>query len=163
MTKNEWLVLIEKHENEIIQKGIEAYREAAMHRNLEYIVEIDKHGIISIWYTIAGGNNIHSSTFEGTSIEIFRLCFQYSEPNITEETICEKLKEKGLEDKIKELCKEAEENDLTVELVIGRFHKELSEVLEECEKDAIEYDVSEYAEDAIVEKLRQAKYLYEEC
>lgn len=162
MTKNEWLKLIEKHENEIIQKGIEAYRQAATYRNLEYIVEIDKHGIVSIWYTIAGGNSIHSSTFEGASIEIFRLCFEYWEPNITEEAICEKLKEKGLEAKIKELCKEAEEDDLTVELVISRFHKELSEVLEECEKDAIEYDVSEYAEDAIMEKLRQAKYLYEE-
>lgn len=162
MTKNEWLTLIEKHESEIVQKGIEAYRKAAMHRNLEYIVEIDEHGIISIWYTIAGGNSFHQSTFEGASIEIFRLCFQYSEPNITEEAICEKLKEKGLEDKIKALCQEAEDADLTVELVISRFRKELSDVLEECEKDAIEYDVSEYAEDVILEKLKQAKYLYEE-
>lgn len=159
MTKSEWLELIEKHESDIIQKGIEAYRQAAIHRNLEYIVEIDEHGVISIWYTIAGGNSFHSSTFEGASIEIFRLCFQYSEPNITEEAICEKLREKGLEEKIKELCQEAEEDDLTVELVINKFHKELSEVLEECEKDAIEYDVSEYAEDVILEKLKQAKYL----
>ena len=53
---NEWLELIERNEEQIINTGIEAYKEAIENTQLRYIVEINTNGEIPTWYDIAGGN-----------------------------------------------------------------------------------------------------------
>ena len=54
MTNKKWLELIEQHEKQIINAGIEAYKEALENPNLRYIVEINENGGITTWYDLAG-------------------------------------------------------------------------------------------------------------
>ena len=51
MTNREWLELIEQNKERIINKGIEAYKEALENKNLRYIVEMDENGIITMCMT----------------------------------------------------------------------------------------------------------------
>ena len=53
MTNREWLELIEQNKERIINKGIEAYKEALENPNLRYIVEMDENGIITMWYNLS--------------------------------------------------------------------------------------------------------------
>lgn len=76
MSNREWLELIEQNKERIINKGIEAYKEALENPNLRYIVEISEDGIITMWYDVAGGNSFHMSTYNGKSLELIHFCMQ---------------------------------------------------------------------------------------
>jgi hypothetical protein len=144
-----WDQLIANNYNEIIDIGIKAYREARENSSLRYILEINNYGNVYYWYDIAGGNSFHTSTFKGDSIELIsNLCFQYNELELTDEVICSKLEDYNLGHLIKELMAEAEEESTSLEVIL-KNHPELSKILEECMKDEIEFDISEYARDFI--------------
>ena len=97
MNKN-WLELIEKKYDEIINVGEKAYKDALENQHLRFIVEMDENGNVYSWYDVAGGNSFHASTYNGESIELFEFCMQYWENNPADETVEEKLREKGLYD-----------------------------------------------------------------
>lgn len=157
MTNKEWLELIEKKEEEIIETGIKAYEDALNNKHLRFIVEMDEDGEVYSWYDIAGGNSFHSTAFNGTAIELFQFCFQYYDVEITEEMIVDKLNEKGYGNRIEELKAEAEEEYTSLESVINNNHEELFEVIEECQKEVIEFEISEYAREGSEQKLEYIK------
>lgn len=61
MNKN-WLELIEKKYDEIINVGEKAYKDALENQHLRFIVEMDENGNVYSWYDVAGGNSFHAST-----------------------------------------------------------------------------------------------------
>lgn len=69
MNKN-WLELIEKKYDEIINVGEKAYKDALENQHLRFIVEMDENGNVYSWYDVAGGNSFHASTYNGESIEL---------------------------------------------------------------------------------------------
>ena len=90
-----WLELIEEKEDQILAEGEKAYKEAINNPHLRYIVEIDENGDVYSWYDVAGGNSFHVSTFEGKSKELFELCFQFLDIEISSDALESKLIEKG--------------------------------------------------------------------
>lgn len=75
MNKN-WLELIEKKYDEIINVGEKAYKDALENQHLRFIVEMDENGNVYSWYDVAGGNSFHASTYNGESIELFEFCMK---------------------------------------------------------------------------------------
>lgn len=86
-----WLELIEEKEDQILAEGEKAYKEAINNPHLRYIVEIDENGDVYSWYDVAGGNSFHVSTFEGKSKELFELCFQFLDIEISSDALETKL------------------------------------------------------------------------
>lgn len=160
MIKADWLKLIEEKETEIIELGKQAYREAINNKHLRFIVEMNENGEIYSWYDVAGGNSYHMSVHEGTAIELFQFCFQCSDLEITEDDIINKLNEKGYQSRIKELQEEAEKENTCLEnIIIENYRDELySVIIEECYKDAIDFEVEELAPQVIEDKLGSLKY-----
>ena len=163
MKSKEWLELIDNNKELIIETGIKAYEEAMNNKHLRFIVEINDDGEVYYWHDIAGGNSYHMSVHNGTAIELFQFCFQFYDLEILEETIIEKLNEKGYADKVEKLREEAEKECTSIECVIINNHEELSNVIEECQKEAIEFDISEYARDSSEQKLEYIKEMLENC
>lgn len=165
MKSKEWLELINKNEDKIIEIGMKAYADATNNKHLRFIVEIDEDGDVGYWHDIAGGNSYHMSVHNGTSMELFQFCFQYSELEITEDDIIDKLIEKGYENRIEELKEEAEEENTSIEVILINNHNndELINVIEECQKEAVEFDISEYARDMTEQELDCIKKMLEEC
>ena len=98
------------------------------------------------------------STYNGTSIEIMELCFQFFEPEITDEIIKQKFQGKGLEQLYNELEETAEEDFTSVECEIRQGDNQTAkDILEECQKDELEFMVSEFANDEAMAKLDQLK------
>lgn len=143
MNKN-WLELIEKKYDEIINVGEKAYKDALENQHLRFIVEMDENGNVYSWYDVAGGNSFHASTYNGESIELFEFCMQYWENNPADETVEEKLKKKGLYD-------------------LYLKERELQECLEECRKDELEFMADEYARSESINKLDALKERLSYC
>ena len=99
-----WLELIEEKEDQILAEGEKAYKEAINNPHLRYIVEIDENGDVYSWYDVAGGNSFHVSTFEGKSKELFELCFQFLDIEISSDALESKLIEKGYKKELEELA-----------------------------------------------------------
>lgn len=156
MTNNEWIKLIESKNNEIIKVGLKAYQDALNNKHLRFIVEINKAGDVIYWYDIAGGNTFHSSVHDGDALELFEFCFQYYDFDITEDVIIKKSIESGYQREIENLRLEAEQLYISLEYIIRNNHKELLSVVEECEQDAIEYEM-ENAEEAILQRINAKK------
>lgn len=156
---NKWLDLINKKYDEIINVGEKAYRDALENQNLRFIVEMDENGNVYSWYDIAGGNSFHMSTYKGESIELFQFCMRYWENNPTDESVEDKLKEKGLYSLYLEERERQDAEDYdTAELVLSNSSDEqLLECLEECRKDELEFMVDEYARSESIDKLDALK------
>lgn len=166
MKIKEWLKLIENNKEQIIEIGIKAYEEAMNDKNLRFIIEMNDNGEVYYWGDIAGGNSYHISVHNGSAIELFQFCFQYFDLEITEEMIINKLNEKGYIDKIEKLREEAEEECTSIECIISN-HEELSNVIDECHKEAIEFEISEYAREIskhrledMVKNLKELEKIY---
>ena len=158
MKNIKWLELISEKEEEILAAGEEAYKEAINNTYLQFIVEMDEDGEIYTWYDIAGGNSYHTSIHDGTSIEVLHFCNQYYEPELTDESIENKLKEKGYASMIDELRERAEEDCTSIECIIMSVdYQELQEVVYECRQDEIDFMVSEYARAEAEYKLENLK------
>jgi hypothetical protein len=71
-----WKKLITLKQEEILKSGENAYKKALANTHLRVIVEMDSDGEICEWNDIAGGNAVHESTLNGSSIELFEFCFQ---------------------------------------------------------------------------------------
>ena len=154
----EWLDLIRENEEKILEAGKAAYKEALEATNLRIIVELDEDGNVETWGDVAGGNSFHESVFNGTSIEIMEFCFQFFDFEITDETIKQKFQEKGLKQLYNELEETAEENFTSVECEIRHGENQTAkDILEECQKDELEFMVSEFANDEAMAKLDQLK------
>lgn len=161
MDNNKYLELINENEDKIIEMAADAYEEALNNKHLRFIVEIDKDGEVSYWNDIAGGNSQHMSVYNGDAIELLHFCFQYSDLEITQDDIINKLIEMGFENKIDELLAEArDENEdfPDLEWAINNHNDdvELIRVLEECRKDAIKLEC-ENANEVIEDKLDLVK------
>ena len=156
ISNKDWLKLINEKEKKIIKIGISAYREARENPHLRFIVEMDEDGEVSYWYDVAGGNSFHSSVFNGTAIELFEFCFQYSDVEITDEQIIETMITVGHEDVIKEVEEYAAEYDVSMKAVICNDF-ELSEIVELCRKAETEFDIENCAEE-VENILEQLKY-----
>lgn len=160
-SNKEWLDLVNSNEDKIIEVGVNAYKEAMYNKHLRFIVEMSEDGDVYSWYDVAGGNSYHISVHNGTAIELLHFCFQHEDLEITQEDIINKLIEMGFENRIEELTKEAIEENTDfpdLEWAINNHNdEELIKVLEECRKDAIAFAVSEYAPDAIEQKLELKK------
>lgn len=113
-----WLELIEEKEDQILAEGEKAYKEAINNPHLRYIVEIDENGDVYSWYDVAGGNSFHVSTFEGKSKELFELCFQFLDIEISSDALESKLIEKGYKKELEELAQLASENQTSIEVEI---------------------------------------------
>lgn len=139
-----WLELIEEKEDQILAEGEKAYKEAINNPHLRYIVEIDENGDVYSWYDIAGGNSFHVSTFEGKSKELFELCFQFLDIEISSDALESKLIEKGYKKELEELAQLASENQTSIEVeIINGDNDILKEFVEECRKEEIDFMVSE--------------------
>lgn len=156
-SNKDWLKLINEKEKEIIKIGISAYREAKENPHLRYIVEMDEDGEVSYWYDVAGGNSFHSSVFNGTAIELFEFCFQYSDVEITDEQIIERMIAEGYEDTIKEVEEYAADYGVNMEVAIRNGFTYLSDVVDYCVKAEIEFDIENYAEETVESILEQKK------
>lgn len=156
---NKWLDLINKKYDEIINVGEKAYKDALENQNLRFIVEMDENGNVYSWYDIAGGNSIHMSTYKGESIELLHFCMRGWENNPTNESVEQKLKEKGLYSLYLEERERQDAEDIdTAELVLSNSsNQQLLECLEECQKDELEFMVDEYARDESMNKLDALK------
>ena len=160
MTNKEWLELIEQNEERIINKGIEAYKEALENPNLRYIVEMDENGIITMWYDVAGGNSFHMSTYNGKSLESIHFCMQnWIDDPILDSDIEQKLQERGL---YKRYIKERESQEVedweTAEIVIiNSIDTKLQNVLEECRQERKQFYVDEYARTEAENQLENLK------
>ena len=160
-SNKDWLKLIDEKEKEIIKIGILAYREARENPHLRYIIEMDEDGEVSYWYDVAGGNSFHSSVFNGTAIELFEFCFQYSDVEITDEQIIETMITVGHEDVIKEVEEYAADYGVSMEVAIRDEFTYLSDVVDYCVKAEIEFDIECYAEETVENLLEQQKYNFE--
>lgn len=157
---NKWLDLINKKYDEIINVGEKAYRDALENQQLRFIVEMDENGNVYSWYDIAGGNSLHTSTYRGESIELLHFCMRDWENNPTNESVEDKLREKGLYSLYLEERERQNAEDVidTAELVLSNSSNEqLLECLEECRKDELEFMVDEYARDESMNKLDALK------
>lgn len=165
LKNKEWLELIENSEEQIIDVGIKAYEEAINNKHLRFIVEMNKDGKVYYWYDIAGGNSYHMSVHNGTAIELFQFCFQYYDLEVIEESLIEKLIEKGYGNMIDQLKVEAEEECTDIEGIIASKHSDQSiyGVVEECRKEAIKFEISEYAKEVSEQKLEYIKEMLEDC
>lgn len=153
-----WLELIEEKEDQILTEGEKAYKEAINNPHLRYIVEIDEDGDVYSWYDVAGGNSFHVSTFEGKSKELFELCFQFLDIEISSDTLENKLIENGYKKELEELAQLASENYTSVEVeIINSDNDALKEVVEECRKEEIDFMISEYARAESESKLDYLK------
>lgn len=149
-----WLELIEEKENQILAEGEKAYKEAINNPHLRYIVEIDEDGDVYSWYDVAGGNSFHVSTFEGKSKELFELCFQFLDIEISSDALESKLIEKGYKKELEELAQLASENQTSIEVeIINGDNDILKEFVEECRKEEIDFMISEYARSESENKL----------
>ena len=160
MSNREWLELIEQNKERIINKGIEAYKEALENLNLRYIVEISEDGIITMWYDVAGGNSFHMSTYNGKSLELIHFCMQnWIDDPIPDNDIEQKLQERGLYKCYLEERKSQEVEDWeTAEIVIiNSIDKKLQNVLKECKQERKQFLVDEYARTEAENKLEEIK------
>lgn len=157
-SNKDWLKLINEKEKEIIEIGISAYREARENPHLRHIIEMDEDGEVYHWYDIAGGSSFHSSVFNGTAIELFEFCFQYSDVVITDEQIIETMITVGYEDAIKEVEEYAADYGVSMEVAIRNEFTYLSDVVDYCVKADIEFDIENYAEETVEGILEQQKY-----
>lgn len=126
--------------------------------HLRFIVELDEDGEINTWCDVAGGNLFHMSTYNGTSIEVMEFCFQFFDSEITDEIIKQKFQEKGFKQLYNKLEETAEEDFTSVECEIRHGDNQTAkDILEECQKDELEFMVSEFASDEAMAKLDQLK------
>lgn len=153
-----WLDLIGENEEKILEAGKAAYKEALEAPHLRFIVELDEDGEINTWCDVAGGNLFHMSTYNGTSIEVMEFCFQFFDSEITDEIIKQKFQEKGFKQLYNKLEETAEEDFTSVECEIRHGDNQTAkDILEECQKDELEFMVSEFASDEAMAKLDQLK------
>lgn len=153
-----WLALIEEKENEILEAGKEAYKEALDRRELRYIVELDEDGEVTTWADVAGDNSFHSSTFNGKSIELLHFCFQNFESEVTDETIKKKFEDNELKSLFTEFEAEAEENYSSVECeIVNSDNQQAKDLLEECRNEELDFLVSEFAYDEAMIQLDNIK------
>lgn len=157
---NEWLELIERNEEQIINTGIEAYKEAIENTQLRYIVEINTNGEITTWYDVAGGNSFHMSTYNGKSLELIHFCMQnWIDDPIHDNDIEQKLQERGLYN-----CYLAERESQEVEdweaaeiVIINSTDIKLQGILEECRQERKQFLVDEYARIEAENQLEEIK------
>ena len=160
MTNREWLESIEQNEEKIINKGIEAYKEALENKNLRYIVEISEDGMIIMWYDVTGGNSFHMSTYNGKSLELIHFCMQnWIDDPIPDSDIEQKLQERGLYNRYLKERESQEVEDLeTAEIVIiNSIDTKLQNVLEECRQERKQFYVDEYARTEAENQLENLK------
>lgn len=148
-----WIELIEEKREEILKAGKEAYKEAMNNTNLRYIVEINQDGNISIWYDVAGGNSFHLSTYKGESVELLHFCFQYYSPEYTKEDIYNKFEEKGILSIFSQIEESASDNCTSVESEIRESYKEYVNILDECQQEAIDFEIDELSPEYIEQQL----------
>lgn len=89
-----WLELIEEKRDEIMEVGMQAFRDSVDNPHLRFIVEITDSGNVSSWYDIKSGNSYHVSN-KGERIKVL---FIFKHDNILEDT--------NLDYLIKVSCKE---------------------------------------------------------
>jgi hypothetical protein len=157
---NEWLELIERNEEQIINTGIEAYKEAIENTQLRYIVEINTNGEITTWYDVAGGNSFHMSTYNGKSLELIHFCMQnWIDDPIPDNDIEQKLQERGLYNRyLKERESQEVEDWETAEIVIiNSIDTKLQNVLEECKQERKQFLIDEYARTEVENQLEEIK------
>lgn len=160
MTNREWLKLIEQNEERIINKGIEAYKEALENPNLRYIVEISEDGIITMWYDVAGGNSFHMSTYNGKSLELIHFCMQnWIDDPIPDNDIEQKLQERGLYNHYLEEreLQEVEDWETAEIVIINSTDAKLQSILEECRQERKQFYVDEYARTESENQLENLK------
>lgn len=160
MTNREWLKLIEQNEERIINKGIEAYKEALENPNLRYIVEISEDGIITMWYDVVGGNSFHMSTYNGKSLELIHFCMQnWIDDPIPDNDIEQKLQKRGLYNRYLEEreLQEVEDWETAEIVIINSIDEKLQSVLEECKHERKQFLVDEYARTEAENKLEEIK------
>jgi hypothetical protein len=158
MESKKWLELIEKKESEIMQVGIEAYRDSLHNPELQFVVELTEDGDVCSWYGLAGNDCQSSTSFNGTSIEMYRVCNQCWEGamEISEEQVIEKLRECYSENQINELQVEAREchqslasaledyDDDMYDVVIGKLKDEyIAWMVDECGYGDVERGIEE--------------------
>lgn len=162
---NKWLELIEQHEEEIINTGIEVYKEAIENPHLRYIVEMNEDGEVYYWYDIVGGNSFHMSTYQGKSIELIHLCMRDMEFDPTDETVEQKLKAKGLwnlylEERERQ---DAEDYDGAEIVLCNSSDNKLRKCLEECETEEKQFYIDEWSRDEIESQLENLKNILNCC
>ena len=157
---NEWLELIERNEEQIINTGIEAYKEAIENTQLRYIVEINTNGEITTWYDIAGGNSFHMSTYNGKSIELLHFCMQnWIDDPIPDNDIEQKLQERDLYNVYlaeREL-QDVEDWEAAEIVIINSTDIKLQGILEECRQERKQFYVDEYARTESENQLENLK------
>lgn len=160
MTNREWLKLIEQNKERIINKGIEAYKEALENPNLRYIVEMDENGIIIMWYHVAGGNSFHMSTYNGKSLELIHFCMQnWIDDPIPDNDIEQKLQERDLYNHYLEEreLQEVEDWETAEIVIINSTDAKLQGILEECRQERKQFYVDEYARTESENQLENLK------
>lgn len=157
---NEWLELIERNEEQIINTGIEAYKEAIENTQLRYIVEMDENGIITMWYDVAGGNSFHMSTYNGKSLELIHFCMQnWIDNPIPDDDIEQKLHERGLYNRYlaERKSQDVEDWEVAEIVIIDSIDTKLQNVLEECRQERKQFLVDEYARTEAENQLENLK------
>lgn len=150
LSNKEWIELIEAKREEIQEAGEKAYREAMENKHLKLIVELYQNGEVDVWHTTTGGNNQTMSSYNGESIQVMSFCFQYSDVEVTDDNIIEKLVDKGLD--AEQFILKAEEEDETLYTHVYNYD---AEIIQEIEKENLEWEINEYASQETDTKIDQ--------
>lgn len=73
-----WIELVEKNHDNIIENLEKAYRDALERTDLQFTVTLFEDGTVQTLTETAGSNWSYTAVHEGTAIEIKTYCFQCS-------------------------------------------------------------------------------------
>ena len=102
-----WSEIIEQNKEQLIEALEKSFKEAVDCRHMQHITEIYQNGKIRTWACAAGSNSFSSDSWNGTSIEVGRFCFQNMDIETTEEDFRRHMTEeeqKDVEWRSKEEC-----------------------------------------------------------
>lgn len=135
-----WSEIIEQNREKLIEALEQAYKEAIDNRHMQYITEIYKNGTIRTWACAAGSNSFSSDSWNGTSIEVGRFCFQ----NMDIETTEEDFRRHMTEEEQKDVAWKAEEDGLSF-LNYIYSSRNYTELINEVEQEWLDWYKDEYA------------------
>lgn len=159
MTTKEWKNLIDSKRDEIIKALEDAFSRSVQNPCLDYIVELNQNGNISVWYTSQNSVVQHESTYNGRSVEIARIGHYGREVYPTDEEI-----ETEVMEEFPYLVKKYEQSHSEcslAEFVSSRCHDEYSEIEKEYQDWYIDFFKNDKANellDAFLEKLEMQTY-----